>query len=393
MSLWLQTTAITNINLKSIPQRFWMSLSTVVAIALVVTVLLAFLAMAAGFKKTISGTGSDTIAIILRKGSTGELSSVVPREQQLLVEQLPGIIRQGGKPLVSGELYVVVDATKKASGTKANISLRGIGPTGLAIRPQASIVAGRMFAPGSNEIVVGRGLLKEFSGFELGKSVRLGANTWTVVGLFEADGSAFESEMWADVAVMQSLFNRGSTVQTMRVKLTSPSAIETLGAAIAKDPRFNVDVKSEKDYYADQSKQLSGLIQTLGWPLGIAMALGALAGALNTMYSSVNARAGEIATLRTIGFGGFATFIGTMSEAMLLTLIGAVLGVLLTFLLFDGLTASTFGGSFSQVVFSFRVTPADARNGILLALTVGFLGGLFPAWRAARQKLTTIERD
>lgn len=391
MSLLLETVAVSSLNLRSIPQRFWMSLSTVVAIALVVTVLLAFLAMGTGFRKTLSGTGAEDIALILRKGSTGELSSVVTRDEQRILDEAPAILKASGKPMTSPELYVIVDAIKKSSGTKANMPLRGIGPNGLALRANASIIEGRLFKPGSNEIVVGRGLLKEFSGFELGNTVRFGVNTWTVVGVFEADGSAFESELWADLPVIQSLFKRGNSAQTVRVRLTSPTALKTLQDYIKSDPRLNVEAQSEKQFYAEQSKRFSIVIQRLGWPLGIAMALGALSGALNTMYSSVSARAGEIRTLRIIGFGSISTFIGTMVEAMMLTTLGALLGIAITWLFFDGLTASTIGGSFSQVVFDFRLSSQDVVNGFVLALIVGFLGGLFPAWRAARQKISAID--
>lgn len=391
MSLLLETVAVSSLNLRSIPQRFWMSLSTVVAIALVVTVLLAFLAMGTGFRKTLSGTGAEDIALILRKGSTRELSSVVTRDEQRILDEAPAILKASGKPMTSPELYVIVDAIKKSSGTKANMPLRGIGPNGLALRANASIIEGRLFKPGSNEIVVGRGLLKEFSGFELGNTVRFGVNTWTVVGVFEADGSAFESELWADLPVIQSLFKRGNSAQTVRVRLTSPTALKTLQDYIKSDPRLNVEAQSEKQFYAEQSKRLSIVIQRLGWPLGIAMALGALSGALNTMYSSVSARAGEIRTLRIIGFGSISTFIGTMVEAMMLTTLGALLGIAITWLFFDGLTASTIGGSFSQVVFDFRLSSQDVVNGFVLALIVGFLGGLFPAWRAARQKISAID--
>lgn len=391
MSLHLETAAVCSLNLRSLPQRFWMSFSTVVAIALVVTVLLAFLAMGTGFRKTLSGTGAEDIALILRKGSTGELSSVVTRDEQRVLDEAPGIAKVDGKPLASPELYVIVDAVKKSSGTKANMPLRGIGPNGLALRANASIIEGRLFKPGSNEIVVGRGLLKEFSGFELGKTVRFGVNTWKVVGVFEADGSAFESELWADLPVIQSLFKRGNTVQTVRARLTSPAALKTLQDYIKSDPRLNVEAQSEKQFYAEQSKRLSSVIQRLGWPLGIAMALGALSGALNTMYSSVSARAGEIRTLRIIGFGSISTFVGTMVEAMVLTAAGALLGIAITWLFFDGLTASTIGGSFSQVVFDFRLSGANIINGFVLAMIVGFLGGLFPAWRAARQKISVID--
>nr|WP_222873104.1 ABC transporter permease [Hankyongella ginsenosidimutans] len=195
--------------------------------------------------------------------------------------------------MASPELYVIVDAIKKSSGTKANMPLRGIGPNGLALRANASIIEGRLFKPGSNEIVVGRGLLKEFSGFELGKTVRFGVNTWKVVGVFEADGSAFESELWADLPVIQSLFKRGNTAQTVRARLTSPAALKTLQDYIKSDPRLNVEAQSEKQFYAEQSKRLSSVIQSLGWPLGIAMALGASQGAEHHVQFGLRARRGN----------------------------------------------------------------------------------------------------
>lgn len=386
-SLILQIWAVIRINVKSIPQRFWMSSSTVLAIALVVAVLLGFLAMANGFQKTIKGTGSTSVAIILRAGSQAELNSVLTRDQQRIIEEAPGIAARNETPLASGELYVVVDGVKKASNTKANLPLRGISAQGLAVRDGVSIVEGRMFSPGSNEVVVGAALLREFSGFELGREVRFGTSTWKVVGVFEAEGSVFESELWGDLPVIQSLFNRGNSVQVIRARLTSPDSITALQDALKDDPRLDVDVFSEAEYFADQAAQTTGLIQYLGWPLGIAMALGALAGALNTMYSSVAARASEIATLRAIGFGGFPSFVGTLIEALVLAVLGAILGVLFAWAVFDGFSASTLGGSFTQVVFTFRLGPSVVLQAIILALTVGLIGGFLPALRAARQPI------
>src|SRR5262252_6683100 len=311
----LQIAAVTLINVKSIPQRFWLSLSTVVAIGLVVTVLLAFLAMAYGFQRTLAGTGATDVAIVLRGGSQAEVNSTVSRDQVRLIEDGPGIARGADrKPLVSAELYLVVDGVKRTTHTKANVPLRGMGPQGPAIRKAISLVAGRMFAPGSNEIVVGKGLIGEFEGFEPDSTVKFGTSTWTVVGVFAAGGSVFESEIWADLPVVQSLFNRNNYFQTVRAKLTSPATLGPLRDYVDNDPRLKLDVKSEADYFAEQASQTSDLIQKLGWPLAIAMALGALAGALNTIYSSVATRTVEIATLRAIGFGGTSAFIGTMVE-------------------------------------------------------------------------------
>jgi putative ABC transport system permease protein len=387
-SLLLQVIAVTKINLKSISQRLWLSLSTVVAVALVVMVLLAFLAMANGFQRTLAGSGSDDIAIFLRGGSQAEINSTVARDQVRLIEDAPGIARGAdGKPLISPELYVVVDGIKRSSQTKANLPLRGIGEQGATLRKGIAITEGRMFNRGANEIVVGKGLLQEFTGFELGKTVAFATSRWTVVGIFEADGSVFESEIWADLPVVQSLFNRPNVVQTVRARLETPASLEALKGYNDNDARMKLDVKSEAAYFADQAGQTTDIIQKLGWPLAIAMAFGALAGALNTMYSSVAARAVEIATLRAIGFGGFPAFVGTMIESLVLAAIGGLIGAAATYLVFDGLTASTLGGGFTQVVFAFKLNPALIWQGVLLALAVGLIGGLFPAIRAARMPI------
>jgi len=387
-SFLLQVAAVTTINVKSIPQRFWLSLSTVVAIALVVMVLLSFLAMANGFQRTLMSAGAEDVAIVLRGGSQAEINSTVSRDQVRLVEEGPGIARNSeGKPLVSAELYLIVDGLKRTSQTKANLPLRGIGVEGAAVRKGIRITEGRMFNPGANEIVVGKALLREFHGFEIGSTVSFSTSRWTVVGVFEADGSVFESEIWADLPVVQSLFNRNNVVQTVRTRLQSPAALDTLKRYVDEDPRLKLDVKSEAAYFADQASQTSDLIQKLGWPLAIAMALGALAGALNTMYSSVAARAVEIATLRAIGFGGFPAFVGTLVESLILAALGGVIGATATYLVFDGFSTSTLGASFTQVVFSFKLSSALLVQGVILALAVGLIGGLFPAIRAARMPI------
>jgi putative ABC transport system permease protein len=383
-----QVAAVTYINIKSIPQRFWLSSSTVLAIALVVVVLLSFLAMANGFQRTLTNSGADDVAVVLRGGSQSEINSTISRDQVRLIESGPGIARSAdGKPLVSGELYLVVDGIKRSSQTKANLPLRGVGAEGAAVRKGIKIVEGRMFSPGANEIVVGSSLLREFQGFEIGRTASFATSRWTVVGIFAADGSVFESEIWADLPVVQSLFNRNNVFQTVRARLQSPSDLGGLRRFIDEDPRLKLDVKSESAYFADQASQTSDLIHKLGWPLAIAMALGALAGALNTMYSSVAARATEIATLRAIGFSGFPAFIGTLAESLILAALGGLIGAVATYLIFDGFSASTLGASFTQVVFSFRLSPALVVQGVTLALAVGLAGGLFPAIRAARQPI------
>jgi putative ABC transport system permease protein len=387
-SMWLQIISVTSINLRSLAQRRGLSLSTVLAIALVVVVLLAFLAMANGFRRTLAGAGSDDVAILLRAGSQSEINSFISRDQVRLVEDAPGVARGAdGKPLISPELYLVVEAIKRASQTKANLPLRGMGEQGAALRKGITLVSGRMFSAGASEVVVGKALLREFEGLELGNTLAFGTTRWKVVGIFEAGGSVFESEIWADLPVVQSLFNRNNFFQTIRVGLTSPAAIGELQSFSNNDPRLKLDVKSEAAYFAELASQTSDLVQKLGWPLAVAMAFGALAGALNTMYSSVAARAVEIATLRAIGFSGFAAFVGTLVESLTLATLGGLVGAAAAYFLFDGLSASTLGGNFTQVVFDFKMSPALLGQGIGLAITVGLFGGLFPALRAARMPI------
>ena len=240
--------------------------------------------------------------------------------------------------------------------------LRGIGPNGLLVRPQAKISQGRMFTPGSNEIVVGAGLLREFSGFELGKTLRFGAQTWKVVGVFEAPGTVFESELWADAPVIQSLFKRGSTFQTARVGLTSPAAMPAFVKSVKDEQRLQLKAQSEQTYFADQAERSGLLIKYFGWPLA------------------------EIATLRVIGFSGFSAFIGTMVEALVLSALGALVGVAICGLGFNGLSASTLGAGFTQVAFRIQIGPDIITQAVTLALIIGLIGGIFPGLRASRQR-------
>ena len=382
-----QIAAIASMNIRSIPQRLWMSLSTVVAIALVVAVLLAFLAMGNGFRQAQSSAGAADIAIMLRDGAQTEINSAVTREQADIVEEAPGIARLDGRPLVSAELYVIVDGVSRSSHLRANLPLRGLPLAGVALRHNVRITEGRLFQSGTNEIVVGRSVTREFEGFDLGKTLRLGQSVWTIVGVFEDGGTVRESELWGDVGVVQSVFKRSNFFQTIRVRLASAAALPALKAYVDGDPRLKLAVESEAEYFSEQAKQSSDLIQKLGWPLAIIMAIGALAGALNTMYSSVASRGTEIATLRAIGFGRIPTFVGTLAEALTLALIGGVVGILAATLLFQGYSASTLSSNFTQVVFTFKVTPALCASALVLALIVGVIGGIFPAFRAARQPI------
>jgi putative ABC transport system permease protein len=386
MALLNQIGAVTALNVRSIPQRGWMSAASVVAVALTIAVLLFFLALAQGLTRTVEGSGADDVAIVIREGSNAELNSVVARDQLSLLSSGPGVVQRDGRPLASGELLVIVDGRKRSTNTNANMPFRGIGSEGLALRHGVRIAEGRMFSPGSNEIVVGAGLIREFAGFELGETVRIRGSDWQIVGVFEAPGTVFESELWADIAVTQSLFNRPNTYQTMRIQLPSPQAVDAFKEWAEADPRLQgLEILSERAYYARQASQSRGFI-VIAWVLGILMAIGALAGALNTMYSSVAARASEIATLRIIGFSGWAAFFGTMVEALALSMLGGVLGILIAFVAFNGRTTSTLGSGFTQLVFKFELSPPIVITAIVLALIIGLFGGFFPGIRAARTR-------
>lgn len=386
-----QILAVTSINLRSIPQRWGMSLATILSIALVVGVLLGFLAMANGFRATVSGTGSENIAVLLRSGSQAELNSGFGRDTVRLIETAPGVARDvDGNAILSAELYVITDATKRSTGNDASLSLRGVDDAASRLRENFQIVQGRMFAEGSNEIVVGEGVIREFSGFDLDSTIRMGPNEWRIVGIFSTGGSVFDSEIWADIGTVQNLYQRGASYQSIRVELDGEGGLEALRQYVEDEPRLDLDVETEKDFFAQSAGGLSNLIMYLGWPLAIIMAVGALAGAWNAMYASVDSRIREIATLRTLGFSGFAAFVGTLVESLMLAFIGGLVGAVITYFVFDGVSASTLGGSFTQVVFSFAVTPAAVVSGVVLALLVGLLGGFFPALRASRVPLLEV---
>jgi len=382
--LFSQIWAVIVMNIRSLPQRIWMSLAAIVAISVVVAVLLSFLAMSNGFRETLSGAGSDEIAIITRSGSKSELNSVLSRNIVNIMADSEGIARDSdGNSVYSAELYVVVDGIKKSSQTEANLPMRGISVEGFDLREKVELVEGRMFTPGRNEIMAGASIQREFSGFELGTTVRFGKTEWEVVGIFSTGGSAFEGELWTDARTLQSQFQRGNSFQTMRVRLEEPGNIDALVAKVDNDPRLYLDVQTEADFFREQGDALNGMV-ILGWALSIVMGLGALAGALNTMYTSVASRAQEIATLRAIGFSNSSAFFGTLAESVVLSFFGGIIGAIVSYLFMDGISTSTMGANFTQVVFRFEMSADLIGNGIILALLIGLIGGFFPAWRAAR---------
>ena len=383
-SILSQISAVIMMNIRSLPQRRWMSFAAILAISVVVAVLLSFLAMSNGFKKTLEGAGSDRTAIITRSGSKSELNSVLGRETINYMATAKGIAKNAqGKPIYSAELYVIVDGIKRTSQTEANLPMRGISKAGFDLRENVQLLQGRMFTPGKNEIVAGASIQREFSGFELGTKVRFGKTVWEVVGIFGAGGSAFEGELWADAATLQSQFRRGNSFQTMRVLLEKPGDLSGLIEKAAEDPTVSLDIQTEADFFSEQGNAINGMIY-LGWGLSILMGLGALAGALNTMYTSVSSRAPEIATLRAIGFSNVSAFFGTLAESIVLSLIGGVIGALLSFTFMDGISTSAMGSNFTQIMFQFEMSPGLILNGMLMALVIGLVGGIFPALRAAK---------
>ena len=389
-----QSIAVTALSLRNLPQRVASSVVAVIGVAAVVLVFAAVLSMAKGFERTMVSAGSDDTAIILRSGSTSELNSGLSNEQTLIIADAPGVLKDGDATIMSAELYVVVDVKKRTSNTDANVPFRGIQASAFDVRKDVELVDGRMFEPGRNEIIVGRSAQQEFIGLETGSTIRFGQTEWDVVGSFEAGGSVSESELWTDVRVLQGAYRRGNSFQSVRVKLQSEDSIEELEAALEEDPRISPDVMSEKEYYSGQAAPLSQFIRLVGYPLTVLMAIGAVFGALNSMYSSVSVRGKEIATLRALGFGPVPIIVSTMVESTLLALVGGVLGGTVAFLVFNGFQVSTLNGaSFSQVVFDFAVTPDLLLQGLYAALIIGVCGGFFPALRAARLPVAQALRE
>ncbi len=398
VALWLRFSrqgrlalAAAGVGIASLPQRWGAASVIVVGIAGVVAVLVAMLAMASGFRSTLNASGSDEAAIILRGGSQVEINSVVTREQAVLLANLAGIARsRDGRPLITAELAQVINLPSKADGSDANVQLRGVGPMAWEVRPNVRIVAGRRFQPGLRELIVGQGVVAGYRGVEIGDVLRLSNQDWTVVGHF-ASGDSLDSELWTDIETLSSFYRR-SAYQSVTVRLQGRESLPQLQAALAADPRLKLDALSTRDYFGKQASGMSTLIEILGTVIGAIMAVGAVFGALNTMYAAVATRAREIATLRALGFRGLPVVVAVMLETMLLALLGGLLGGALAWIVFNGYSVSTLSANFSQVMFAFEVTPALLWTGLKWALGIGLIGGLFPALRAARLPVTTALR-
>ncbi len=386
-----QISAITQLGIRSIPQRLGASLVIVVGLAGVVAVFTALLAMAAGFESTLEAAGRADVALVLRGGSQAELNSGLSREQATIIKQAPGVLQgSGGQPLASAEMIVIAELMKTGETLGSNITVRGVEPAAFELRPQLKIVEGRRFQLGLKELIVGRGVTQQFQGGGLGKMLRMRGSDWTVVGIFES-GDANESELWADVEVAQSAFNRQG-FSSVRLRLADAKGLEALKDALTADPRVNVDVQSEQAYFSGQTRQFRQTIGALAGVVTFIMALGATFAALNTMYAAVGTRSREIATLRAIGFRGFPVVVSIMLESLVLAVAGGALGAVIAFLLFNNVAVSTLGSNFTQVVFRFAVTPSLVLTGLIIAVVIGMLGGFLPALRAARQPVTTALR-
>lgn len=388
-----QTWSVTELGIATVPQRLGAASVVVVGIAGVVGVLVALLAMAQGFQSTLVETGSDATAIVLRAGSQAELNSILGHDATVIIGDEPQVMHDTqGRPIASPELVVIASLPKKSSGLDANVEVRGIGQEAWGLRSQVRIIAGRRFTPGLRELIVGKRAAKEFESTAIGSKLNLGGQPWTVVGEFDS-GDEHDSELWADADVVASAYRRGDSRNSVTVRLESPSQFDALRAALTADPRFKVDASTTRDYYSRQSEQLTRLIRVLGTTVAVIMAIGAIFGALNTMYAAVATRTREIATLRAMGFRGGPVVVSVLIETLLLAIAGGVIGAGLAWAVFDHYTASTLGANFSQVVFEFRVTPALLAAGIKWALAIGFVGGLFPAVRAARMPVTEGLRE
>jgi putative ABC transport system permease protein len=391
-----QAASVTAVGVSTLRQRLGSSSVVIIGIAGVVGVLVALLAMGEGYAETLRKTGSADTAIVMRGGSASEVMSVMDHDSIVVVPQAPGIARDNqGKPVASPEIVVAANLPIKGStpDDEGSVQLRGVSDQAWAVRPNLKIIAGRKFTPGMRELIVGQGAQRQFAGLEPGHEVKLGNQTWTVVGVF-ASNDALDSEIWGDADTVASTYRRGSSRASVTVKLADAKAYDGFKAALAADPRLKVDVDTTLNYFSKQSEGMSKVMRVMGITVGLIMAIGAVFGALNTMFAAVASRAREIATLRAIGFRGVPVVVAIMLETMLLALIGGVLGGLVAWLIFNGYTASTMAaGTVGQLTFAFKVSPELLWQGLKWALAIGFVGGLFPAVRAARLPVTTALRE
>ena len=393
---WLsQTIAVLALNIRTIPARLSSSGVAIVGIAGVVVVFVSVLSIAAGFAAAMQGSGSPDRALVMRSGADSEMTSGLSGPDVDIIKQAPGLRRTGQVALASAELYVILDLPKRSTpDAPANVPMRGIEQAGIPLREEFSVVEGRMFQFGTSEVIVGRGARGQFAGTDIGSTIVSGQNRWQVVGVFEADGGVAETEIWGDARTLQSAYRRGNTYQSLLARLDSPESLDTFRDWLTSNPQLNVSIKRENEYYASQSQALTRLIQTIGYGIAGLMGIGAVFGAILTMYTAVATRSREIATLRALGFNTGSVLVSILAESLVLGAIGGIIGGGVAYLAFNGYQTSTMNfQTFSQVAFAFRVTPALLGMGLFYALMMGLVGGLFPAIRAARLPIPTALRE
>jgi len=390
-----QIIAVTGVNIRSIRARLGSSSVAVVGIAGVVLVFVAVLSIAEGVAATMKASGDPNTVLVLRSGSDTEMTSGLGGDSVRVIQDAPGVARDSaGTPLTSPELFVVVDHPLKRSGSPANVPLRGITPEAFKVHDRVKIVQGRNLEFGKNEIIAGRAASHQFVGLEPGTTLKWGESTWTLVGIFEDGGSASESELWCDVKVLQPAYRRGNSYQSVYAKLAEPSAFQALKDSLTTNPQLQVTAMRSPDYYGTQTATLQMIVRTIGGIIAILMGVGAVFGAVITMYTAVASRTREIATLRALGFGSVPVVVSVLVEAALLSAVGGLLGGLAAWAAFDGYETATMNfQSFSQIAFAFRVTPALLGTAMAYALIMGLFGGMLPAIRAARLPVVTALRE
>lgn len=389
-----QIAAVTSFSFASLPQRLGSSASAMLGIAGVVAVMVGVLSIAQGIMSTMTSSAGTGNVMVLRSGADTEMTSGFGGEDARLITEAPGLKQGADGPVASRELFVIINLPMRATGTDANVPLRGIEMAGAEVRQNFEIIEGRMFEPGLAEVVVGLGAQMEFAGLDVGSSIEVGTAQWPVVGIFSTGGGISESEIWSDARVLQDGFRRGNSYQSVHATLESPDRFNEFKDALTSDTRLNVKVMTEAEYYSEQSQVLYNLITILGSLIAVIMGLGAIFGALNTMYTAVSARTREIATLRALGFRSGPVIVSVLAESLVLALAGGVIGAGLAWLAFDGFRAATLNfASFSAITFAFDVNLGLLILGISFALVIGFIGGFFPAVRAARTPVALALRE
>ena len=378
-------------NVRNLIVRWRVTTLAIVAIALVVAVLVVLISMAQGFRIALQATGSTTNAVLTQRGSTGELTSGISLDNANAVMVDSRVRRDaGGRPLASPEVFVVAALPRK-DGPVANVSLRGVTPSAFIVRNGVRIVSGRSFQPGLYELMIGRRAAARYAGVEVGSTVRMQRRDWRIVGVFEANGGGFESEVWGDLNVIAGAFNRRGGYQSVTLRLADPARVGAFNEDLQKNPRMQVQLIQERQYYDDQSSQVSLPLMALAGFVALVMGVGAIFGAMNTMYAVVAARTREIGTLRALGFSRLSILVSFVTESTLLAFTGGIIGCLVA-IPANGMTSAAGGANFSEVSFAFQITTPTIVTGLVLAVAMGVAGGLLPAWKASRVPITAALR-